>query len=659
MYGRGRGRGRGGGGSHHGGGQRGGGGRGGGGGGQRWWDPEWRNAKLAELREKGGRDQMDLDPDAMKRRMVDLLNDPRAEEIVIRENYGRDGAGEIGAIARNLRLHFKQYGKGTNTNLVASKVPLPDYRADLDGRRRAEHEVDMSASTMDIVTRALRNTPSVEDLNTNLHGLTHSPTKRQRGDDEKDKGKGATSTHAPLARDAAVDAAVAEAEAKRRASPRVIAAEATRARLPAFNKRDELLAAVDGAQVLVVSGETGCGKTTQLPQFVLERALAGGDASVTGILCTQPRRISAISVAARVAQERGEDLGESVGYQIRLEAKRSKRTRLLFCTTGVLLRRLATEPTLASVSHVFVDEIHERGMNEDFLLVVLRDLLPKRPDLKVVLMSATLDAESFAKYFDGAPLCHIPGFTYPVEELFLEDALEAFRGNLAVPPPDNGHGGGGTWGGRRKRFGRTRDNMTSLGYNPDEDDGDEGAEGAEGADEDDPSWACLSRGTQESLRHWRRRCALDDKVDVDLVKNLVAEIVADPAPDGEDSDGAILVFLTGWDEITKLNDLMRADRILGDPRQCVVLPLHGAMPTANQHEIFDKPPRGVRKIILSTNIAETSITIDDITHVVDCGKAKEKTYDALNNLACLKPAWISKASAHQRRYAYFYFRTGD
>ena len=478
------------------------------------------------MREKGGRDQMDLDPDAMKRRMVDLLNDPRAEEIVIRENYGRDGAGEIGAIARNLRLHFKQYGKGTNTTLVASKVPLPDYRADLDGRRRAEHEVDMSASTMDIVTKALRNTPSVEDLNTNLHGLTHSPTKRQRGDAANDKGKGAAATHAPLARDAAVDAAVAEAEAKRRASPRVIAAEATRARLPAFNKRDELLAAVDGAQVLVVSGETGCGKTTQLPQFVLERALAGGDASVTGILCTQPRRISAISVAARVAQERGEDLGESVGYQIRLEAKRSKRTRLLFCTTGVLLRRLATEPTLASVSHVFVDEIHERGMNEDFLLVVLRDLLPKRPDLKVVLMSATLDAESFAKYFDGAPLCHIPGFTYPVEELFLEDALEAFRGNLAVPPPDNGHGGGGTWGGRRKRFGR-QNNAPALGYNPDEDDGDEGAEGAEGADEDDPSWACLSRGTQESLRHWRRRCALDDKVDVDLVKNLVAEIVAD------------------------------------------------------------------------------------------------------------------------------------
>ena len=139
---------------------------------------------------------------------------------------------------------------------------------------------------------------------------------------------------------------------------------------------------MDASNALVVSGETGCGKTTQLPQFVLERALASGDASVTSILCTQPRRISAISVAARVTRERGEELGESVGYQIRLEARRSADTRLLFCTTGVLLRRLATEPTLASVSHVFVDEIHERGMNEDFLLVVLRDLLPRRPDLK-------------------------------------------------------------------------------------------------------------------------------------------------------------------------------------------------------------------------------------------------------------------------------------
>ena len=652
MYGRGRGRGGGG----RGGGDRGGsrgGGRGGGG--QRWWDPEWRNAKLAEMREKGGRNQIELDREAMRRRMEDLVNDPHAEEIVVRENYGREGAAEIGAIARGLRLHFRQYGKGTNTALVASKVPLPDYRADLDGRRRAEHEVDMSPETMSIVARALRDSPSVEDLSANLGSLTHaSPSKRQRGDRETTS---RVETSHLLRRDASVDAAARTAELQRRASPHVAARRAQRARLPAFERRDELLAAVDASNALVVSGETGCGKTTQLPQFVLERALASGDASVTSILCTQPRRISAISVAARVAQERGEELGESVGYQIRLEARRSADTRLLFCTTGVLLRRLATEPTLASVSHVFVDEIHERGMNEDFLLVVLRDLLPRRPDLKVVLMSATLDAGLFARYFGGAPVAHIPGFTYPVRELFLEDALEAFGDALVVPPPEargDGFGGGGTAGGggfgrRRGRFGGGRRGRAAdaLGYNPDEDEDD--AREAEDGD-DDPSWASLSPRTRESLGNWRRRCAGDDGVDVDLVKNLVAGIVASPAdPADPDGDGAILVFLTGWDEITKVNDLMRADRVLGDRTRCVVLPLHGAMPTANQREIFDRPPLGVRKIILSTNIAETSITIDDVTHVVDCGKSKEKTYDALNNLACLQPAWISKASAHQRR----------
>jgi ATP-dependent RNA helicase DHX36 len=180
-------------------------------------------------------------------------------------------------------------------------------------------------------------------------------------------------------------------------------------------------------QVLVISGETGCGKTTQLPQFILEEEidnLRGADCS---IICTQPRRISAISVAARVASERGEELGETVGYQIRLESKRSAQTRLLFCTTGVLLRRLVQEPDLVGVSHLLVDEIHERGMNEDFLIIILRDLLPRRPDLRLVLMSATINAELFSKYFGDAPIMHIPGFTFPVTEFFLEDVLEKTR----------------------------------------------------------------------------------------------------------------------------------------------------------------------------------------------------------------------------------------
>jgi HrpA-like RNA helicase len=180
-------------------------------------------------------------------------------------------------------------------------------------------------------------------------------------------------------------------------------------------------------QVVIISGETGCGKTTQLPQFVLEAAVAAGAGPATNIVCTQPRRISAVSIAARVAEERGEALGHTVGYKIRLEESTSEDTRLLFCTSGVLLRLLIWDPELQHVSHVVVDEIHERGINEDLLLIILKDMLPARPDLKLILMSATLNAADLQAYFPGAAAVHIPGFTFPVETLYLEDALNASR----------------------------------------------------------------------------------------------------------------------------------------------------------------------------------------------------------------------------------------
>ncbi|CAI5457982.1 unnamed protein product [Closterium sp. Yama58-4] len=208
------------------------------------------------------------------------------------------------------------------------------------------------------------------------------------------------------------------------ASPEGASMLTLRQSLPAWKERERLLQAVRNNQVVVVSGETGCGKTTQLPQYLLEDAVESGEGAQSSIICTQPRRISAVAVAERVAAERGESIGQSVGYQVRLEARRSRATHLLFCTTGVLLRRLASDPLLTGVTHIVVDEIHERGMNEDFLLIVLRDLLPRRPDLKLVLMSATLNADLFSQYFSGAPTLHIPGFTYPVRSYFLEDVLE-------------------------------------------------------------------------------------------------------------------------------------------------------------------------------------------------------------------------------------------
>ncbi|XP_065855874.1 DExH-box ATP-dependent RNA helicase DExH1 isoform X2 [Euphorbia lathyris] len=392
-----------------------------------------------------------------------------------------------------------------------------------------------------------------------------------------------------------------------------------REKLPAFKVREEFLKSVAKNQVLVISGETGCGKTTQLPQYILEETIARLRGADCNIICTQPRRISAISVAARISCERGENLGETVGYQIRLEAKRSAQTRLLFCTTGVLLRQLVQDPNLTGVSHLLVDEIHERGINEDFLLIILRDLLPRRPDLRLVLMSATINANLFSNYFGNAPTLHIPGLTFPVGELFLEDILEKSRYKIQSES-DNFQGNSR----RRKRREpeSKKDALTELFEDVDI----------------DSKYKSYSASTRISLEAWS-----GSLLDLGLVESTIEFICR------HEGAGAILVFLTGWDEISKLHDKIKGNRLLGDQSKFLVLPLHGSMPTVNQREIFDRPPPNKRKIVLATNIAESSITIDDVVYVVDCGKAKETSYDALNKLACLLPSWISKASAHQRR----------
>ena len=200
-----------------------------------------------------------------------------------------------------------------------------------------------------------------------------------------------------------------------------------RRRLPAYGARAELLDALRKSRVVVVSGETGCGKSTQVPQYLLEDMCAAGRGGECSIVVTQPRRIAAIALAERVASERGGGkAGGVVGYAVRLESKVTRGvTRLLFCTTGVLLQRLRTDPTLRELSHVVIDEVHERSLDSDFLLIVLRDALAANPNLRVVLMSATLNAAGFAAYFGGAAMLHIPGRTFPIDDYFLEDAIEA------------------------------------------------------------------------------------------------------------------------------------------------------------------------------------------------------------------------------------------
>lgn len=205
-----------------------------------------------------------------------------------------------------------------------------------------------------------------------------------------------------------------------------------RQNLPAWSMMTKILDTINSSQVVVISGETGCGKSTQIPQFILDEWMLRSATTVdkshishVEIICTQPRRISAIGVAERVAAERGgEKIGNTIGYQIRLENKISSDTRLTFCTTGILLRRLQSDDQLESVSHVLVDEVHERSEESDFLLLILKELLKKRSDLKVILMSATLNAKLFSDYFNGCPVLEIPGRTFPVEQIFLEEILD-------------------------------------------------------------------------------------------------------------------------------------------------------------------------------------------------------------------------------------------
>ena len=216
---------------------------------------------------------------------------------------------------------------------------------------------------------------------------------------------------------AALEARVGDA-----ADPALRKLMAQRRRLPAWAKTEELLA-VANHQVTIVAGETGCGKTTQLPQFILDDAIARGEGARTNLICTQPRRISATSVASRVAQERGEAIGKTVGYKIRLEAVTSSSTRILFVTTGVLLRRLAEDPLLAGVSHVVVDEVHERSLDSDFLLVLLRDVLPHRPSLRAGVDVRHTQRLSVRRVPRAPPSRRSRG-SAPVQEHYPEDILQ-------------------------------------------------------------------------------------------------------------------------------------------------------------------------------------------------------------------------------------------
>ena len=323
--------------------------------------------------------------------------------------------------------------------------------------------------------------------------------------------------------------------------------------LPVFKFRKQLLDAVHENQLMIVVGDTGSGKTTQLTQYLAE----GGFANVGIIGCTQPRRVAAMSVAKRVAEEVGCKLGQEVGYTIRFEDCTSAETKIKYMTDGMLQREVLLDPNLRKYSVIMLDEAHERTIATDVLFGLLKKTLKRRPDLKVIVTSATLDADKFSEYFNKCPIFTIPGRTYPVEIMYSKE-------------PES------------------------------------------------------------------------DYLDAALVTVMQIHLTEPP--------GDILLFLTGQEEIdTSCEILYERMKALGPSvPELIILPVYSALPSEMQSRIFEPAPPGSRKVVIATNIAETSITIDQIYYVIDPGFVKQNAYDPKLGMDSLVVTPISQAQAKQR-----------
>ncbi|EPB90295.1 hypothetical protein HMPREF1544_02820 [Mucor circinelloides 1006PhL] len=342
--------------------------------------------------------------------------------------------------------------------------------------------------------------------------------------------------------------------------------EETKAALPVTPFANAIVQTLKQHRILLIAGDTGCGKSTQVvPQILMN---AGFDK----IACTQPRRIACSSLARRVSYETMNEYGSKIAYQVRFEGTKTARTRILFLTEGLLLRQYAADNMLSMYDVIVVDEVHERHMMGDFLLALLKKTLSQRKDLYVVLMSATINAELFAQYFD-APTLQIPGKMYSVK----------------------------------------------VHYWPFEEE---------------------DKNLVDEAAYRKRR--------TDVVKVYpyikVLEYIDQSVPAGERGD--LLIFMSGINEITTLAEELNV--YAQKSKKWIVLMLHSSLTVEDQEKVFDSPAEGIRKCIISSNIAETSITIDGIRFIVDSGKVKEMNHDPASKLSRLSEFWISKASAKQR-----------
>ncbi|OHS98297.1 helicase [Tritrichomonas foetus] len=333
-----------------------------------------------------------------------------------------------------------------------------------------------------------------------------------------------------------------------------------RMQLPVFDFKDELISTIRNNKITIVEGATGSGKTTQIPQFLLEADIIPGKK----ILCTQPRRVAATSVAHRVADELDVDVGSIVGYVVRFDSKETKDTKLIYMTDGLLMREFVEDSEIQKYGVVLIDEAHERNVNTDIIIGLLKKLVDRRDDIRVVVMSATLEVEKFQNFFGNIPTLSVPGRLFDVSIHYLDEPIGSY---------------------------------------------------------------------------------------IDAAVTRVCDIHQ------YDKPGGILLFLTGEEEIevacNRIRDKISAARAQSDLTiteipDAIVFPLYASLPAAQQAEVFKPVPDGVRKIIVSTNIAETSVTITGIVYVVDPGFVKQNQYDPERHMSRLIIVPVSQAAANQR-----------
>ncbi|KAK8672706.1 hypothetical protein V6N13_111070 [Hibiscus sabdariffa] len=527
-------------------------------------------------------------------KILDKFKDAEDEAYTFESNLSNKERAFVNKECLKMGMKSKSKGRGSKRHISVYKIK--DKGGDMSGKNLTN--VAFSEGTKVILQNLFINYPP------EAGELEEKEIRKYSGKSAKIRRKKDDIFSKPLMSDAEIGEKVKKLASKREKYPHLRQINEERSKLPIAVFGDAITSALESNQVILISGETGCGKTTQVPQFLLDYMWGKGEACK--ILCTQPRRISATSVSERIGYERGESIGDNIGYKIRLESKGGRHSSIVFCTNGVLLRVLVSSSRskredISDMTHIIVDEIHERDCFCDFMLAIIRDILPSYPHLRLVLMSATLDSERFSQYFGGCPIIRVPGFTHPVKSFYLEDVLSILKStydNHLISP-----------------------NASSQ--------------------DEDPEL------TEE------------DKIALDEAINLAwSSDEFDPLLD--------LVSVEGWSKVhnyqhslTGLTPLMvfagkgRAEEVrmlLSLGVDCDLISKYGrsALDWAAQkdkQEVADI----IKEHIGSSQDNDGGQQLLDKYIASDSGRMKEKSYDPYNNVSTLQSSWVSKASAKQRQ----------